>query len=493
MNLVIGSKLQIHVIFKLMKLLKYILVVFLVLTNINLFSQAQYGIEKLSFNKNYTDDFSPSFYNDDLVFCSNRKNAIFITYTDTSDNLNRLIDIYTASPKKNNRWTDASSFSESFNSLFNEGPLCFFNQFKSVAFTRNLVTHKKFGNYLKEGNACGIFIGEVNNNKFNKINKFPYNSDQYNVMHPALTDDGQTMYFSSDMPGGIGGYDIYVSYFKQGNWTAPQNLGANINTDKNEAFPFIHPNGKLFFASKGWDSKGGYDIFFSQFVDNAWLVPQSMKEPFNTKNDDFSFIADSSMAMGYFTSNRQKSDDIFKFASFAGGFDNCQPQKDNNWCYTFFEDGSSEGDIQVGMKYEWDMGDGTKIRSIEAKHCFLKEGEYNIKLNVIDSLTGEVYFSQAEYKFKVGLIEQPFISFSEKTKPGEEITFDSEQTNLPFKVNNFFWDFGDGFRAVGATVSHTYLDEGTFEVKLSVEGSAKKDGVQKACVSKNIVVSKKRK
>ena len=457
------------------------------------FSQQQWGIEKLSFNKNNFDDFSPAFFQDGLLFCSNRKSDIIISYTDTSGLMNRLIDIYYVALKKNNRWADPARFSSQLNTLFNDGPLCFYNHGRMLVFTRNLVTKKSFGNYTKDGNTCGLFFAEFNKNKLSRISKFPYNSEQYNVLHPAITEDGQTLFFSSNMPGGQGGYDIWVSYYKQGNWTQPVNLGSTVNTDKNEAFPFIHTNGKLFFSSKGWDSRGGYDIFFTQQVDGKWLDAQNMKDPFNTKFDDFGFIADSSMASGYLTSNRFKSDDIFKFASFAGGFNDCKPQRDNNFCYTFFEEGTSGSDMQAGMKYEWDLGDGTKIRDIEAKHCFAKPGEYLVKLNVIDSLTGEVYFSQADFKQTVALIEQPVITAPDKVKPGEEIQFNSDNSNLPYKINNFYWDFGDGFRSVGAETVHTFYDEGTYEIKLSVEGNLKKEGNRKACVTKNIVVVKQRK
>lgn len=460
---------------------------------IQLYSQPKYGIEKLSFNSSNTDEFSPAFYPDGLAFCSNRKNSFLISYTDTSGKLGQLIDIFYVLQKKNARWENVNAYPEQVNSLFNEGPFCYYNNFNSIVLTRNLVNKKKFGNYLKDGNTCGIFFAEIKKNKLSRVTKFPYNSESNNVMHPAISNDGKTLVFVSDKEGGMGGTDLYISYLVQDNWTAPENLGNKINTERNEAFPFLHPSGRLFFASKGWNSKGGYDIYYTQKIENSWLEAQSMGDPFNTKYDDFGFIADSAMVNGYFTSNRLRSDDIFKFASFTGDFTECVPQRENNFCYTFFEDGTSEGDVPVGMKYEWDLGDGSKIRALEAKHCFLKPGEYLIKLNVIDSLTGEVLMSQAEYPFEVKEIEQPYISHSEKTKPGQEIQFDADKTNLPFKIVNYYWDFGNGFYAIGANASHIFYEEGTYPIRLSVEGGPSRNQVSKACVVYQLNISKQRK
>ena len=438
------------------------------------------------------DELSPTYYKDGLVFCANRKNDFFVSYSDSSGD--KLFDLYyTKLISGSKKWEGISPLSNGLNSLVNEGSACFFHESNNVAYTRNIYTSTKFGNYLKSGNYLGIFFAEIYNDKWTNIQPFEYNSTSFNVMHPSLSQDGKTMYFSSDMPGGFGGFDIYVTYLNNGHWTKPKNLGGNINSDQNEAFPFIHKSGRLYFSSKGWRSKGGFDLYYSQELENNWIRPQSMKEPFNTSYDDFGLIVDESLQSGYFSSNRSKSDDIWGFKSTITEFVDCKTQQKNNFCYVFFENGTSEVDVKGTMRYEWDLGDGTKIRALQAEHCFAHTGKYLIQLNVIDSLTGELLVNQAQYELDVQEIEQPFITLPEAAFEGDTIKLDAKKTNLNnTKVSKYYWDFDDGVKGIGEVVSHTYYQEGLYDVKLQVESTVNRSGVSKKyCVYKSIAIKKK--
>ncbi len=462
----------------------------LMVTN-NFYGQPQYTIEKLPFCKTDYDEFSPAYFLEGIVFCADWKNDVLISYSDTSDNAKKLFDLYFTSIKENKKWKSPERMPNSLNTLFNEGPASFFNSNNEVAFTRNIYSVKKFGNYNKPGNNVGIFFAEYNNGIWTNIKPFEYNSSVYNVMHPTVTEDGKTMYFASDMPGGYGGFDIYVTHFKNGKWSKPENLGPNINSDKNEAFPFIHSSGRLFFASKGWNSKGGFDIFFSQEIEDKWIKPQNMKEPINSVYDDFGLIADEYLQTGYFSSNRNKSDDIYSFKSVITEFENCTPQKKNTFCYVFYENGTSEGDVTGSMKYEWDFGDGTKIRGLEVEHCYAKTGKYIVKLNVIDSLTGEVYFNQAHYDHIVEEREQPFITAPDFAIEGEAIKLDAKKCNMKnFRIAKYYWDFGDGNKGIGEEVNHIFYQEGVYDVKLQIESTQGKNGVRKSCVYRSVAVKK---
>jgi hypothetical protein len=469
-----------------------VLFVSILFLSIETFAQSQFSVEKMQFCHPDYDESSPAYYQGGLVFCANRKNDFLVSYSDSAGN--KLYDLYFSKPiTDSKKWESIEPLSNGLNSLVNEGPSCFYNESNNVAFTRNIFTSTKFGNYTKAGNFLGIYFADINNNNWTNIQPFEFNSTQYNVMHPTLSTDGKTLYFASDMPGGFGGFDIYVSDFKNGHWTQPSNLGANINTDQNEAFPFIHKSGRLFFSSKGWNSKGGFDIFYSQILDSKWISPQSMKEQFNTTADDFGLIADESLQSGYFTSNRGKTDDIWGFKSTINEFIDCKPQQKNNFCYIFYENGTSEGDISGTMRYEWDLGDGTKIRALQAEHCFATVGKYLVQLNVIDSLTGELLVNQAQYEFEVAEIEQPFITIPDVAFEGETINIDAKKTNLKnFKIAKFYWDFDDGLKGIGETVSHTYYVEGLYDIKLQLESTVNRIGVtKKYCVYKSIAVKKK--
>ncbi|NJN32898.1 MAG: hypothetical protein HC817_00180 [Saprospiraceae bacterium] len=148
--------------------------------------------------------------------------------------------------------------------------------------------------------------------------ELPFNDKEFDNAHPSVSADGRRLYFTSNRTGGFGGMDLYVSTFIDGQWSEPVNLGPKINTDKNEIFPFIAPDGKLFFASNGHKGIGKLDIFTTMRTDTGWLVPLVLPEPINSRSDDFGLITTLNKRTGYFSSNRASGkgdDDIFSFES----------------------------------------------------------------------------------------------------------------------------------------------------------------------------------
>ena len=144
----------------------------------------------------------------------------------------------------------------------------------------------------------------------------PFNSDQYSTGHPSISIDGSTMYFISDMPGGYGGTDIYVTRKSGNSWSKPTNLGYTINTTGDEMFPFIAPDGTLYFSSDGLPGLGALDIFKSTNAGSEWTKPENLCAPINSNNDDFAFVIDAKGKQGYFSSNRnggKGNDDIYAF------------------------------------------------------------------------------------------------------------------------------------------------------------------------------------
>lgn len=121
----------------------------------------------------------------------------------------------------------------------------------------------------------------------------------------SITADGRYLYFASERPGGLGGRDLYLSEKVNGDWGPAVNLGPSINTKYNEDAPFIHPDGiTLFFSSEGHKSIGGYDIMYSIKKDNSWIEPLSMGIPLNTTEDDRYYVINAKGDVGYFSSNR---------------------------------------------------------------------------------------------------------------------------------------------------------------------------------------------
>lgn len=196
------------------------------------------------------------------------------------------------------------------NSKYHEGPLCFSADGKTVYFTSNhRAKDKKIG---KDGiQELGIFIADVVDGKWENIREFQYNSKDYACGHPFISNDGKQLFFSSDMPGGLGGADIYVCDIEaNGKFGAAKNLGPNVNTAGQELFAWIGKDQLLYFASNGRLGFGGLDIYVT--TTNAKYAPKNVGAPINGPADDFAMSFSATAPFGYISSNRKGSDDIYR-------------------------------------------------------------------------------------------------------------------------------------------------------------------------------------
>jgi len=149
-----------------------------------------------------------------------------------------------------------------------------------------------------------LYLAEVNlDGSFSELIPFPYNEVGYATGFGTLNPRGNILYFSSNRPGGQGGFDIYVSYFKNGKWTYPANLGPQINTAGNEITPFFD-GAELYYSSDYTTGLGGLDVFNTSVVDGAWKTPVNMKNGVNSPEDDYYFIKHPGADSYYLTSNR---------------------------------------------------------------------------------------------------------------------------------------------------------------------------------------------
>jgi Tol biopolymer transport system component len=185
--------------------------------------------------------------------------------------------------------------------------------------TRNTSKHGK-----EIANANGeftvkIYVKQKQGDDWMGETLLPFEDDEYTFCHPTLSADGQRLYFTSNMPGGFGGMDLYVSRrLPNGDWSAPSNLGAKVNTAKNELFPFMSQEGTLFFASDGREGGQKLDLFRID-LENKTANAISLGAPFNTEADDFGFMLLPNGKKGYFSSNRKGGfggDDIYEFDIF---------------------------------------------------------------------------------------------------------------------------------------------------------------------------------
>ena len=209
----------------------------------------------------------------------------------------------------------AQRFNKTLNTKYHEGPATFSHDGAQVIFTRNNYNNGKASQSTEGINKLKLYTAMQQDGVWSNIVELPFNSDEYSVGHPTLNRTDDLLYFASDMPGGYGGTDLYVSRFQNGQWTRPVNLGSTINTKGNELFPFVDDAGNLYFSGDGHKGLGGLDIFVARMTDGVTVQSvEHLDAPINSPQDDFGLITDASMQGGYFSSNRHGgNDDIYRF------------------------------------------------------------------------------------------------------------------------------------------------------------------------------------
>lgn len=226
---------------------------------------------------------------------------------------NSFYDIY-YNHQENGEWQQQQKFGGKVSGQFHEGPVTFNEAEDYAIITRsNYKTGRKLATGDDNVSHFGLFESRLEEGQWTTPEAMPFNSKEYSVGHGSLSKDGNTLYFTSDMPGGFGGGDLYVSTRDGGTWSKPTNLGEIINTPGNEVFPNWHNDSLLYFSSDGQPSLGGLDIFKTVKEDNGWSKPSNMNFPINSTADDFSILFESGDTTGYLSSNRQGSDQIFTF------------------------------------------------------------------------------------------------------------------------------------------------------------------------------------
>jgi outer membrane protein OmpA-like peptidoglycan-associated protein len=223
---------------------------------------------------------------------------------------------------KSGKFARPKKFSTVINTAVHEGTCTFTRNFSAIIFTR-------CGSENSTDDFCQLYISERQNDGEwgDAVRLFLFGAEDtlQNIGQPFLTEDGKSLYFSSDNAGGFGGKDLYVCSKTNAGWGKPRNLGATINSNGDDVFPYVRKDGTLFFSSNGHGGMGGLDIFMCMKNGNKYGQPFNLKSPLNSGADDlgFSFVQfesknlpDTLQGWGYFSSNRvggKGGDDIYKF------------------------------------------------------------------------------------------------------------------------------------------------------------------------------------
>lgn len=259
-------------------------------------------------------DFGAFPYLEGVVFASSRKVG---SKDYTFEGLNQaFLNLYYVEAKdlEANKWKGPEALDGELRTKYHESSFSTSKKDSTTAwFSRNSELKGKRSQKTNRLIWLNIYSTKMKGLKGKEIEAFEHNCEDCNSSHPFITADGKYLYFSSDRTGGEGGKDLYRSAWNGSAWSSPQNLGPKVNTPGDEQFPFLHPDGTLYFASDGHPGFGHLDIF--KFSDRA-PDPINLGAPINSSFDDFAYYLNFEEKFGYFSSNRpggQGDDDVYSF------------------------------------------------------------------------------------------------------------------------------------------------------------------------------------
>lgn len=442
-------------------------------------AQAEYEVIPASKLNSAYNDFGAQFHKNGLMFCSNKKNDILLSYLNEATE-EPLVEIYFAERKEFGKYGSPKPivFEEKVHT--DNGPFCFGPD--STLYLSRSYRGKK-------GSVLGIFFSYKNGDTWTKPEAFVHNHPEYMVGHPTYDPFLQRLYFAANYDDGFGKSDLYYSDWVDGTWSEPVNLGKEVNTKESELFPELHPEGSLYFSSDRNAGFGGLDIYKYDPKSETEEKTELLSATFNSPGNDFGYTVNADKSSGYFTSDREGTDDIYEFRMVKPGFANCDTLEKNSYCYVFYDAANISLDT-LPLRYEWDLGDGTKIRNLKVEHCYQEPGSYEVALNIIDTLTGDLFFSQANYALEVEEIEQVYIETPDSVALAQEVTMHGQNTYLPgFEIATYHWYFSDGSYFEGDSINHQFNTLGTHTVTLGLRSKPNaQEVVEQACIQKQIEV-----
>lgn len=271
-----------------------------------------YQVNNLKALNSKDDDYAPIYASkksDLIIFTSSREGA-----RGKADGIVGELpeDLFQAKIDKKGKWSAAAPLSEKVNSKSSEGASAINKKFNTLYFTRcALDKRKKLG--------CQIFEAKKQGQDWADAVLIELTADSLVSGHPAISADGNTMVFASNMPGGQGGMDLWMATFdrRKKTFANPVNLGPEVNSPSNEMYPYLRADDKLYFTSDRIEGMGGMDIYKSDLLEpNKWGKTDNMRVPINSEGDDFAIVFDGVNEKGLFTSNRKGGrggDDIYTF------------------------------------------------------------------------------------------------------------------------------------------------------------------------------------
>ncbi|WCO00788.1 OmpA family protein [Psychroserpens ponticola] len=259
---------------------------------------------------NIPGDFAINYYDEKVSFSSLRKNAS----RKYKWNEESYLDIYIANFTEEGNLENIEELPANINTNTHESNAVLSSDGNTLYFSRTNNKRTEIDD-IKIA-TVKLYKATKVDGEWNNIEELPFSSNLYSVMHPALNTNNDKLYFSSDMKGGQGSFDIYyVDISSDSTYSEPINLGSKINTRHREQFPFISKDTTLYYASDGLQGLGGLDVFMCEFNknDENWNTPLNLGNTINTGKDDFSFVVNSEENTGFLSSNRSGRDNLYSF------------------------------------------------------------------------------------------------------------------------------------------------------------------------------------
>ena len=364
--------------------------------------------------------------NDQLYFTSSRNQAQGDEYSGITGA--KATDIFMSQKDDKGKWGKPQAIDSELNSVNEEGACCFSPDGRTMYLTQC----KTDANYPR---YATIAVSNRSDAAWSKPTEVHIAKDTLSSFaHPALSPDGEWLYFVSDMEGGLGGYDIWrARLFGNNEVGSVENLGATVNTAGNEMFPTFRPNGDLYFSSDGHAGMGGLDIYILKKGARQLEHPGV---PLNSQGDDFGMTFEGRLNRGFFSSNRGDSrgyDHIYSF------FNPEIVQTVRGWVYE--QDGYELPAAQVYMV----GNDGTNLKlSVRGDGSFTQEIKAGVDYVFLGTCKG---FLNHQEQLRVGPVEK-----------SEEYVLQFPLANIsaPVLIENIFYDFD---KATLRPESQTALDE----------------------------------
>lgn len=390
-------------------------------------------------------DFSPTWYKDGIAFASDRgtgaKGEEIYGWTGRP-----YIQLYASTKSGDNAWSSPAPIPSEVNTEYHNGPATLTGDNATMFFTRTKMVPQKNKNinndptsWVKKPNSSDfinrleIYSTKRQGTEWIEVTPFAYNKvEEYSVGHPALSPDGNLLYFASDMPGGIGDTDIFYSEKQaDGSWGTPVNAGPVINTSGKEEFPAFSPDGTFYFASDRHPGFGGLDIFSARGSRSTWGNVTNMYAPLNSSKDDYGIMVDSTGREGLFSSNRASDKgtaDIYSFRLLlkpAVIMVTALERRQNAQARTTMV---PLADVRLRLKQQQAVDSTIALTDFQGKHNFeVKKG-----------------FTYSIYGTKEGFLTQSKVVVVDTTAASDTIrvtlVFDRSTVNRPIVMENIYFD-----------------------------------------------------